>query len=298
MVSSHRVNVIDSCIGARSAGTHLGTRVVARTRRQPEKNYNARRSQDLMYAHFAELTWEWWCNWQGVEFVVLDKPLDDLRYQALPPTFQRWMALEKLFAKYGPGAKIALVDADTMVRWDTPDFFAIAGSQFAAVREWFAPWVFDSLRAYQHFFPGVNVPWWEYFNTGLTLLSHEHLSVTRAVTTFALEYQTELARVSSPWGFGDDQTLLNFIVRREQLPVFFLEPTYNVLQCVPVLPEIVRLEKLAKDPDESDREISLFTGPPSFTEMGYIWHFNNVVWARTIVMEQTWKQIRRHYSSL
>lgn len=122
-----------------------------------------------------------------------------------------------------------------------------------------------------------------------------HLKITEALTTFALAHSAELSRVSSPWGFGDDQTLLNFIVRSEKLPMLFLEPTYNVLQRVPVLPEIVRLERLAKVPDEGDLKTRLFDGPPSFVEMGYVWHFNNVVWARTVAMEQTWRQISHHY---
>ncbi|HTU45315.1 MAG TPA: hypothetical protein VMF91_09645 [Bryobacteraceae bacterium] len=74
--------------------------------------------------------------------LVLNKPLGDAQFQALPPTFQRRLALEKF-----------------------------AGSEFAVVQDWFATWAFDSIRAYQHFFPEVNVPWWDYFNTGLTLLS-------------------------------------------------------------------------------------------------------------------------------
>src|SRR5882724_8254671 len=78
---------------------------------------------DLGYSIYSRATWEWWCGQHSVEFVPLDQPLGGEMYMGLPPTIQRWLAPEILSQQFGGTAQVAMVDADTMIRWDTPDFF-------------------------------------------------------------------------------------------------------------------------------------------------------------------------------
>src|ERR1700761_5928890 len=106
---------------------------------------NGRRSSDLRYTQFSELTWRWWCKNNGIEFVTIDRPLGSEELQRVPPTFQRWSALKQLLTQYGRDAQIAMIDADTMIRWDTPDFFDLAGGEFAAVPDWYATWAYASI---------------------------------------------------------------------------------------------------------------------------------------------------------
>ncbi len=256
------------------------------------KNYR-RRCSDLRYADYSELSWRWWCANHDMQFVIIDQPLGNAQVQALPPTFQRWFALERLLSEYGHDAQVAMVDADTMVRWDTPDFFDLAGQEFAAVRDWHGTWAYSSIAAYQQFFPETTIPWWDYFNTGLVLLNQRHLKLTGALIDFALAHKRELANTRNPWGYGDDQTVLNFIVRQNTIPILFLHPTFNVIHCVQNTSEIRKLERMRKTP--SSLSVPLYDTEPPFIKMGYIWHFTNVLKARPLVMEETWKRICAHY---
>jgi len=93
---------------------------------------------DLSYARYSRASWEWWCERHGADFVAIDKPLEDSAYAGMPPTMQRWAALDRLIEERGEDAQAALVDADTMIRWDTPDIFALANG-FSAVADQGAP---------------------------------------------------------------------------------------------------------------------------------------------------------------
>src|SRR5205807_5546836 len=90
---------------------------------------------DLRYSVYAIATWKWWCRRRNIEFVLIDRPeLADPDLQDIPPTFQRWISLARLIAKSGPDTRVAMVDADTMIRWDAPDLFEISGPDLSAVR--------------------------------------------------------------------------------------------------------------------------------------------------------------------
>lgn len=254
---------------------------------------NTRRPSNVAYSRFSELTWRWWCRKKGIEFVSIDEPLGSKEVRDLPPTFQRWFALQTLLSQYGRDAQIAIVDADTMIRWDTPDFFDLADTEFAAVRDPFSTWTYASIRAYQHLFPDVFVPWWDYFNTGLVVLNAKHRELTQTLIEFVLHHDTELAQISNPWGYGDDQTLLNFILRQRRIPILFLEATYNIMHCVTFTPEISKLERMQQSPQALG--FSLFNAVPEFVGMGYIWHFNNIRKSQSFVMRDTWTHICDHY---
>ena len=75
----------------------------------------------------------------------------------LPPTFQRWLAPEAIIGERGEDTVVAIVDADTMVRWDTPDFLEGARG-FSAVKAVSTIWIANSIRAFQPLFPDVSLP--------------------------------------------------------------------------------------------------------------------------------------------
>src|SRR5689334_15360745 len=82
---------------------------------------------DLSYSAYGRATWQWWCDQQSIEFRVLDQPAHG--YEDDPPTVQRWAHAQALLIEGGLGTQVALVDADTMVRWDTPNLFEICDTK-------------------------------------------------------------------------------------------------------------------------------------------------------------------------
>src|SRR5262245_2474244 len=135
---------------------------------------------NLSYAKYSRATWEWWCRQHDADFVLVEAPLQGGIYAEMPPTLQRWVAVEQAIAERGEDAQIIAVDADTMIRWNAPDIFGLAEG-FSAVADASIPdWIFFSIENFQPLFPAVSVPWWEYFNSGVVVLSAAQRSVIRA----------------------------------------------------------------------------------------------------------------------
>lgn len=249
---------------------------------------------DLTYAKYSRATWEWWCERHGADFVVIDKPPGDGAYAPLPPTMQRWAALDRLIEERGPEAQAALVDADTMIRWDTPNVFALARG-FSAVADQGAPrWILRSAKAFQHLFPGTPLPWWDYFNSGFIVLGAAQRPLIRAFLDFSAKNWPALDAVITAGNVGTEQTPLNFMVKREKEPVSFLPRPFNFVNCFAMPEDLSKLEQSGRPETFAEKA---FAQPWAFDfiELSYIWHFTNVVTMRSLVMGETWRRVQGHY---
>jgi len=248
------------------------------------------------YAKFGQATWRWWCRRHNVEFAALDQPLGGAPFAELPPTVQRWLAPEMLLREYGREARIAIVDADTMIRWDAPDFFEPAGDGFAAVRAMSEAWGQASIRAYQHLFPETVLTMAEYFNAGFVALGAGQLKTLRVFTDFALERWEELRAVQISGNFGSDQTPLNFVLRREREPVTWLSPRFNMLQSARSVASVLSHKALVCEVTEEILERAFgVPGVFDFIGEGYVWHFTTSAQFRYPIMQRTWERVRRNY---
>jgi hypothetical protein len=258
----------------------------------------------LSYARYSRATWEWWCQRHGADFVAIDRPPQDSAYAGMPPTMQRWAALDRLIEERGEDAQAALVDADTMIRWDTPDIFALAKG-FSAVADQGAPrWILRSAKAFQPLFPETSLPWWEYFNSGFIVLGAAQRPFIRAFLDFSVKNWPRLDAAMTSGDVGTEQTPLNFMVKREKEPVFFLPRPFNFVNCFPLPAELAQLEQIAlTQAEHSVRPApALFAakafGRPiafEFVELAYVWHFTNVVTFRSLVMGETWRRVQGNY---
>jgi hypothetical protein len=254
----------------------------------------------LGYMPYARTTWHWWCQRQGIEFILLDQPVayDDL--VGAPPVIQRWIAVERLLTSAVPGTEIAVVDADTMIRWDAPNFFELTGDGLGVVQAGDPRWITHSTAAYQEFFPGIHLPWWQYFNAGLVVVGQGHLEVLRAVITFYQRNRAALEAVQQQRrDVGVDQTVLNFLVRQTGVPVTFLPLPFNLTHCLRVpaniLAEIESPQALPRLPDVLPKVMDI-PGVFDFVEYGYVWHFTNAVNTRAAFMRETWRRVQDHYA--
>jgi hypothetical protein len=209
---------------------------------------------------------------------------------------QRWAVLDQLIAERGADAQCALIDADTMIRWDTPDIFALAKG-FSAVADQGAPrWILRSAKAFQPLFPETSLPWWEYFNSGFIVLGAAQRPFIRAFLDFSVKNWPRLDAAMTSGDLGTEQTPLNFMVKREKEPVFFLPRPFNFVNCFPLPAELAQVEQIALTqaehsvrPDPALFAAKAFGRPIAFefVELAYVWHFTNVVTFRSLVMGET-----------
>jgi hypothetical protein len=244
------------------------------------------------YSRYGAATWRWWCEQNGAVFMLLDSPLGGERFSVLPPTFQRWLAPDRLVESYGPDIEIAMVDADTMIRWDAPSPFAEAAGRFSAVVDGGPRWINRSITAFERFFPGVRAPWWEAFNCGVVIMSGRHPAMLRRFVEFSLARWPELSAVIETKDVGTDQPLLNLYLRSVGEAVHRLPRAFNLLHCVNL--SAIDAIVAASSPEEHAR---IFSSPSlyDFVDLAYVWHFSNVVRDRETAMAETWARVSSNY---
>jgi hypothetical protein len=274
-------------------------KIVAMGTIQGRMDRDGRDRSDLSYAPYGIATWKWWCHHNGAEFVLLSKRPGGPQFANVAPSVTRWLAPEELLEGRAD-ARVAVVDADTMVRWDTPDFFGAAEDPVAAVRDISPDWIYRSIKAHQRLFPTTKLPWWEYFNSGLVVLSTRHLPALRVFADLYRYRHAEVQQVQADSSVGYDQTPLNLAFRSCGQPVRFLDAPFNAIRCFPLSYDLMHKFEFSSTPDWTRFEEVAFAraGTFDFVEHSYVWHFCNIVKSRARIMRETWRRVRQQYPGL
>ncbi len=244
------------------------------------------------YGIYGRAAWQWWCQRNGVNFVVLDQPPEDAGFRRLPPTLQRWLAIESLAAKFGEDAEIAMVDADTMIHWDAPSLFDLSPETIRAVRDGSSRWNENGIRAFAPLFPGLDLRWWDVVNTGVVVIPASEHKLFREFVEFARLHWDQILKITRAGDVGTDQPLLNCFLRAKGVRLEYIPLPFNLLNCVNLHP--IEAMLAASSRKELNRILSL-DRLYEFIDLAWIWHFTNVVGARDRAMKETWKRIRHHY---
>jgi lipopolysaccharide biosynthesis glycosyltransferase len=235
----------------------------------------------LPFLEYCLNTWEWWCRRTGVRLVIMDRG-PDVPYP-MRPTWQRYAAFRFLKERGIRFDQMAMVDADTMVSRSCPDFFALTGGLFSAVRDTGRPsWTAKSLRGYAPLFPDTRVRRGAYINAGFIVCSPEHAGFFEKMLHLYAVHRDKLQALTRNLQLGSDQTPLNLLLAREGLDVNFLPGRYNLMHFVPLVLQggwLLRRYPVG-----------------SFVGRGYIWHFIGLSLRRkTLLMKRTWEEIQGDY---
>ncbi len=236
----------------------------------------------LDYKEWCFKTWEYWCKKNDVELIILQ---DELRPsgggvygdgEGMKPTWQRWHVFDVLDANDVDYENVALVDIDTMVHWDCPNFFDEAGGEFGAVQDkFFIEWSHNSIKGYQDFWPDVKFDWTTYFNCGFIVMNKKHKEFCKTVTDFYYENEDELRnRQHNTLKKGSDQTPINYMIRASDYELKFLSDKFNLSQL---------------------HMRGVLQGNLLF-ETGWVWHFNGFdKTQRNDLMKNVWNTIKDNY---
>lgn len=236
----------------------------------------------LDYKEWCFKTWKYWCDKNDVQLFILDEELQPTEGGVLTdspgmkPTWQRWHVFDVLDANDIEYDNVALVDIDTMVHWDCPDFFEEAGGEFGAVQDrFFIEWTHNSIKGYQDYWPKVKFDWTTYFNCGFIVLNKKHKEFCKQVTDFYYENQDELRkRQHETVKKGSDQTPINYMIRDSKFDLKFLDERFNLTQLH--LRGVLQGDLL--------------------WNTSWIWHFNGFEKTeRNGLMKQVWEAIQDNY---
>lgn len=220
-------------------------------------------------------TWSFWTKQNNAALFVLEEPSPGT--EKLAAHLQKYTAFEVLKKNNIDFDQVAIVDADTMIKWDCPDFFNISKDCFRAILDDELPkWVIASLATYQFLFPKTTVAWWEYFNSGFMVLNRNHENLLSEFLQFMTKNEKDIANIHSRADLraGFDQTLFNFFIKEKKVGTVYLPKIFNFYH-------LLRKKMLEKK---------------GFVDCSYIWHFNGIDHSeRKKYMQETWKLIKNNY---
>lgn len=218
------------------------------------------------YSQYCIASWKQWASKNIAEVVVLTEPFSEIE-----PHWYKVFAYKLLENSNMDYNRLLVVDNDTVVHPDTPNFFESVpkdkiGVVFDDVNY---DWTIRSTDAYRkHVFTEFeSFDTFEYFNSGFIVLSKEHKQVYEDIIDFLLNNYQSLDWVQSNYGVGRDQTPLNFMLRAYSNGLHYMSKRYNLQGLL-------------------SKEI---IDPKILSDMAYVYHFNTMPREqRRVLMKQTY----------
>ena len=185
---------------------------------------------------------------------------------------------------YVKEGKVSLVDADTMIKWDAPNFFEEYNEdEFCGVNDTDSIyWLHNSITSYQKFFPDVNLDTSNYINSGVMLFSDKHKPLFELLKNFYLDRKEELDQWKVP-NTGTDQTIINFLLQQNNIKQKMLPSIYNQFG-------LIRKDLLSHNWQLGDKT-------SFFIKTGLIWNFTGFsIEQRIDLMKQVWEALKHMYN--
>ena len=230
----------------------------------------------MAYQEWSLKTWQYYADKYGHRLIVLKDALYDTEW--MRPTWQRWYVYDILEHNNIEYDQVALIDIDTMVRWDTPDIFELSEGKYSGVIDDLSiEWLFNSINGYKEFFPEVNLQWDKYINNGVLVLPKEGgKEFCKKVTQFYLDNVDSLRdKQHVSLKKGTDQTPINYLALEtfgEEIK--YLSKKYNMTH-------MYKTHAFIED---------------IYIRCSYIWHFNGLPREqRDAFMKMTWEKIKHNY---
>ncbi len=119
-------------------------------------------------------SWKRWCDKNNSELFVLNELLLDNSEMGV--CWQRYYLFDILDVNEIEYNQILMVDADTIVHPDCPNFFDMSEGKLCAAQfdgSW--DWVLRGIENYsKYIFDGFMMPWYNYFDCGFIIVNDKH----------------------------------------------------------------------------------------------------------------------------
>lgn len=237
--------------------------------------------------HYSVKSWKKWSEqFNNIKVIEWTEPI--CSPDSLKITLQRYWVHDILEVNGIDYNQVLIVDADTIVHPNCPNFFEMTNNEFTvvAVNGCFE-WVTRSIKNWgDALFPNrPKVKPWEYFNGGFQITNKAHREFYSVVKNFYLNNQQDIKVLTERIKAGTDQTIINYLVQQEGVKVNYLPERYN-------LQDLFR-KNLLHIPGNSWWEDELL-----FLEVGWVYHFNAIPQNPRHVaywMERTYNKLYNNY---
>ena len=198
-------------------------------------------------------SWKKWCDKNDCELFVMNDLL--LENEEMGICWQRYYLFDILEANNINYDQILLVDADTIVHPDCPNFFEMTDRKLCGVEfdgSW--EWVLRSLEIYSKcFFGDKDFEWWRYVDCGFIIVNEKHKQFFKQITDFYHTNKDNLIKVQKEFVVGTDQTPFNLLREYCKEPLKLLPYEFN-------MNDMHRKELLGED--------------LLFTKVGWVYQYN------------------------
>jgi len=231
------------------------------------------------YFEASKECWQSYCKKHNIDFIVVNKKLPNVKFCVWHKEF----VFDFIGDKY---EKIALVDFDTLVHWDAPNFFDLYNDEFCGVLENESLfWIQNSLNAFRDNFAelrNVEITLSEYINGGVLFFHKSHKNFFEKLKAFYIQNKPSFDNWNVP-NTGKEQTILNLYLKKENITKKYLDFRFNTM----------RLTK--NDWLHHNWQID-GDKTPFFIKYSYIWHFTGCsIEERTNLMTSIWQQTKHLY---
>ena len=227
-------------------------------------------------------SWKHWCDTNDVLLLEWTDPIMDP--DTFPIIMQREWVFDILEHNKIDYDQVLIVDADTIVHPDCPNFFEETNHEYAAVvNNGCYEWVLRSVRDWgKSLFPKEPlVRTWNYINTGFIIANKKHKPFFDSLKELYLERGDEIQVLRDKIKASTGQTIVNFMLQKHNIKTI-------------KLPEVYNLQDLFKKNLLHIPNHSWYSDELHFLQAGWIYHFNAIPQNDRHVdywMERTYKEL-------
>ena len=200
-------------------------------------------------------SWKRWCDKNNCELFVLNDLI--LEKEKMAICWQRYYLFDILDANDIKYDQVLMVDADTIVHPECPNFFEMSEGKLCGAHfdgSW--DWVLRSIENYSKYaFDNYMMPWWEYFDCGFVLVNKKHKQFFNDIVNYYFTNQDTLINLQDTFHVGTDQTPVNMLVHQRDIEFKLLPYEFNMC-------DMARKEILGDD--------------LLFTKIGWIYQYNAI----------------------
>tara|TARA_Y100000034_G_scaffold44713_1_gene54959 strand:- start:862 stop:1629 length:768 start_codon:yes stop_codon:yes gene_type:complete len=207
-------------------------------------------------------SWKYWCNKNDCELLIWEDLL--LPVENMPIVWQRYYVFNILVANEIKYDQVLLVDSDTIIHPNCPNFFDKTDGKYTAViNDGCYEWVNRSISQWgPKFFNKSRFPTWKYVNGGFQIFNKNHKDYLEYLLNWYEKNVDSILQVIGKFNSGD-QTCINFLREEYNLEMTILPSCYN-------LQDISRKNLMYLHPQH------WWTDELHYLKNGWIYHFNAI----------------------